>query len=75
VHAKRAGEFELTQRDFALGVYRKLVVAEGKLIGAVLVGSPDEADDIVHAVRERAAVSTLSALLQRGTWQRRAQAA
>lgn len=75
VHAKRAGEFELTQRDFALGVYRKLVVAEGKLIGAVLVCSPDEADEIVHAVRGRAAVSTLSALLQRGAWQRRAQAA
>ena len=75
VHARRAGEFELTQHDLTLGAYRKLVVADGKLVGAVLVGSADEADEVVRAVRERAAVSTLSALLQRGTWQRRAQAA
>ena len=75
VHASKAGDFELTQHDDKLGVYRKLVVADGKLVGAVLVSSPDEADEIVQAVRKHAAVSTLGALLQRGAWQRRAQAA
>ena len=75
VHASKAGDFELTQHDDKLGVYRKLVVADGKLVGAVLVSSPHEADEIVQAVRKHAAVSTLGALLQRGAWQRRAQAA
>ena len=75
VHAEQPGEVELAQLDAAQAVYRKLVVADGKLVGAVLVGSSDDADEVIQAVRQRAAVSALSALLQRGTWQRRAQAA
>ncbi len=67
------GEVELTQHDAALRVYRKLVVSQGKVVGAVLVGAQDEADDIVQAVRQRAGVSTLGALLQRGTWRKRAR--
>jgi len=68
------GEVELTQHDAAQGVYRKLVIAQGKVVGAVLVGSPDESDDIVQAVRERAGVSTLGALLQQGHWRKRTRA-
>ncbi|MCY1211434.1 nitrite reductase [NAD(P)H], large subunit [compost metagenome] len=69
VHAARPGEFELTQSEPAQGIYRKLVVAEGRLVGAVLVGSPDEADEVIPAVREHAPVSTMTALLERGDWQ------
>ena len=74
VHAERPGEVELTQLDAAQAVYRKLVVADGKLVGAVLVGASDDADEIIQAVRERAAVSTLGSLLQRGNWRRRSRA-
>ncbi|BEP67682.1 hypothetical protein GmRootV35_21960 [Variovorax sp. V35] len=69
VHAARPGEFELTQSEPAQGIYRKLVVAEGRLVGAVLVGSPDEADEVIPAVREHAPVSAMTALLERGDWQ------
>lgn len=71
VHAVHPGELEYIQEDSSLGVYRKLVVAEGKLVGAVLVGSPEEADAVVTSVRERAGVSTLRPLLERGQWRRR----
>ncbi|QGW82502.1 2Fe-2S iron-sulfur cluster binding domain-containing protein [Variovorax paradoxus] len=68
VHATQPGDFELTQFDEAQGAYRKLVVARGRLVGAVLVGSPDEADEIIPAVRDGAAVSSMTALLERGHW-------
>ena len=75
VHATQPGETEWTQQDAAQGVYRKLVVAQGQLVGAVLVGSPDEADDIIPAVRQRAPLTALRTLLEVGEWQERALAA
>lgn len=74
VHAEQPGDVELTQHDAAQGVYRKLVVAQGKVVGAVLVGAQDECDEIVQAVRQRAAISTLGDLLQRGHWRKRTKA-
>lgn len=67
------GDVELTQHDGAQGVYRKLVIAQGKVVGAVLVGSQDDADEIVQAVRQRAGISSLGSLLQRGHWRKRAR--
>lgn len=73
VHAVQPGEVEFIQQDLASGVYRKLVVAEGgRLIGAVLVGSSEDAEGVITSIRQRAPVSALRGLLELGRWQRRA---
>lgn len=70
VNAEQPGDIEYTQADPVSGAYRKLVISRGRLIGAVLVGSPEWADDVVPAVRENRPVSYLAAMLASGAWQR-----
>jgi len=68
VHASEPGQSEMTQHGE--GAYRKLVMSDGQVIGAVLVGSPDEAEDVIPAVRRRAPASSLARLTRRGRWAR-----
>lgn len=70
VNASQPGESELVQSDPAGGTYRKLVVANDRVIGAVLVGTPEWAEEVIPAVRAGHRLSTLSGLLTVGAWQR-----
>jgi nitrite reductase (NADH) large subunit len=53
----------LAEEDVINGRYRKLVISDGKLVGAVLIGYPDEAQTIVEAVKEQWEVGTDGRLL------------
>jgi len=71
VNAEQPGDTELVQSDPVGGAYRKLVVSQGRLIGAVLVGTPEWADDVIPAVREGQVLGTLPPdVLDAGSWQR-----
>ena len=49
--------------------YRKLVVAKGKLVGAILLGYPEQAERLVELVKRGEDVRAWVATLQAGGWQ------
>ena len=75
VHASSANDTEFVQYLPDAGMYRKLVVSgDRKVVGAVLVGAEQSAEEIVAAVREKAALTTLQGILEDGRWQPRKRA-
>ena len=48
--------------------YRKLVLADGRVVGAILVGHTAEAAGVTAAVREARDVTPFVAALERGDW-------
>ena len=49
--------------------YRKLILEEGRLTGAILLGSPELFDDVTRAVESRADVGSELDALEQGKWQ------
>src|SRR5215218_7921805 len=49
--------------------YRKLILEEGRLTGAILLGSPELFDDVTRAVESRADLGSELAALEQGRWQ------
>ena len=67
------GQFEAAAGDEALvfedgSRYRKLVLREGRVVGALLLGHPELADAVVGAVDARRDVSGQRESLARGDW-------
>ena len=58
----------VAEEDAVGGRYRKLVVSDGKLVGAILVGHSAEAQAIVEAVKEQREVSASDGRLLGGDW-------
>jgi len=54
--------------DEAEGRYRKLVIADGRIVGAILLGYSAEASPVVTAVKRRYDVSGLLPELRGGRW-------
>jgi hypothetical protein len=61
-------EIEITQEDVEGHGYRKLVIADGKLMGAILVGDPANAQAVAAAVKARREVAGQIEALQAGNW-------
>jgi nitrite reductase (NADH) large subunit len=49
--------------------YRKLIIADGKIVGAILLGHPLEAPGVTAAVKQQIDVTPYLAALQAGDWQ------
>jgi NAD(P)H-nitrite reductase large subunit len=49
--------------------YRKLILEEGRLTGAILLGSPELFDDVTTAVERRVDLGSELTALERGKWQ------
>jgi nitrite reductase (NADH) large subunit len=69
------GRFQATDGDGVIALedqdqhsYRKLVIAEGRIVGAILIGRPGDAPHVTAAVKEAHDVSALMPALERGDW-------
>ena len=61
-------DLELSESQPKQMRYRKLVVSRGKLVGAILLGHPDQADRLIHLVKSGEDVSRWVDTLQTGGW-------
>jgi NADPH-dependent 2,4-dienoyl-CoA reductase/sulfur reductase-like enzyme/ferredoxin len=69
------GRFQATDEDTAIALedpdehsYRKLVIADGRIAGAILIARQQDAPHVTAAVREAREVSALMPALERGDW-------
>lgn len=60
---------EITSHEPAEHRYRKLVVSDGKAVGAILIGYPRDVATISAAVKQRADVSAYLDDLRAGNWE------
>jgi NAD(P)H-nitrite reductase large subunit len=67
--AQSDSEFEIAIEDVDGNRYRKLVIAEGRIVGAILLGYPLEAPAVTAAVREGLDVSDCLDALRAGQWE------
>lgn len=70
-----AGRFEPEEGDIVIVLedtdrhtYRKLVISDGCVVGAILIGLPQDAAEVAAAVKERRNVSAAIDELERGDW-------
>ncbi len=70
-----AGQCEPDDGDIAIVLedpdqhsYRKLVISEGQIAGAILIARPQDAADVAAAVKDRRDVSAAIDDLERGDW-------
>ena len=66
--AQSDAEIEIVPEGTGGGSYRKLVISEGAIIGAILLGRPRDAAPILAAIREQRDVRGHLAALRRGEW-------
>lgn len=66
----RAGESKaIALSAYGTRQYRKLVLEEGRLTGAIILGSPELFDDVTRAVESRVDLGSELDALERGKWQ------
>lgn len=70
------GRFQATDEDTVIALedpdehsYRKLVIADGRIAGAILIARQQDAPHVTAAVKEKREVSALVPALQRGEWE------
>jgi nitrite reductase (NADH) large subunit len=70
VGAPRAepGGVELVLEDAPARSYRKLVLSDDKIVGAILLGDPSSAEAVAAAIREERDVSSHLEALEQGDW-------
>jgi nitrite reductase (NADH) large subunit len=69
ISARGEGEREIVDEQPEVFKYRKLVIASGRLVGAILIGYPDQADLIAGLVKKRVDLSPMLAALRQGNWE------
>ena len=62
------GVYSITHEQTETLKYRKLVFAAGRLLGAILVGYPDEVERISGLVKQRADLTPVMPALHHGLW-------
>ena len=67
--------YSITHEQTETLKYRKLVFAAGLLLGAILIGYPDEVERISSLVKQRADLTPVMSALHRGRWEYLAQLA
>ncbi len=63
-----ADEIELIDLQSAGNRYRKLLIAQGRVVGAILINHPDQADRFAQLVRSQADAAPLLAEVKSGAW-------
>lgn len=70
------GRFQATDEDTVIALedpdehsYRKLVIADGRIVGAILIARQQDAPHVTAAVKEARDVSALVGALERGDWE------
>ncbi len=70
------GRFEVQEGDTEIALedpeehsYRKLVIADGRIVGAILIARQEDAPHVTSAVKEGRDVSDLVPALARGEWE------
>ncbi|MCB0100142.1 MAG: FAD-dependent oxidoreductase, partial [Caldilineaceae bacterium] len=68
IRAQGDAECEIVQEEETTHHYRKLVVNNGKVVGAILMGYPDEAPGVAEAAKQQLDISRYLPALQAGDW-------
>jgi nitrite reductase (NADH) large subunit len=68
-HADREGDVDVAVEHADGERYRKLVVSEGRIAGAVLLGHPEHADAVLAASREERDMRGHMEALRKGDWE------
>jgi nitrite reductase (NADH) large subunit len=75
VDLRSVGRFQATDEDTVIALedpdehsYRKLVIADGHIVGAILIARQQDAPHVTAAVKEARDVSALVPALERGDW-------
>jgi NADPH-dependent 2,4-dienoyl-CoA reductase/sulfur reductase-like enzyme/ferredoxin len=63
-----ADEIEIALEESGENRYRKLLVADGKIVGAILLGYPLDAPNVTQAIKEGVDVTPYLEALQAGNW-------
>lgn len=58
----------ITQEDVELHRYRELVIAEGKVVGAILLGYPLDAPAVTEVIKQAIDIMPHLDALQAGGW-------
>ncbi|MEZ4671378.1 MAG: FAD-dependent oxidoreductase [Anaerolineae bacterium] len=66
--ARSSFETEIVLEDEAQHLYRKLVIADGKIVGAILLGYPEHNAAVTAAIREQRSVDHVLSYLTAGNW-------
>lgn len=69
IEPKNAEEQVIVFEEEATHRYRKLIISGGKIVGAILLGYPQEAPGVAEAVKQQLDVTPYLAALQAGDWQ------
>ncbi len=67
-NAEQPGEQEIVLEDEAIQRYRKLVIANGRIVGAILLGYASEAATITTAIKQGWDVTDFLPDIQAGQW-------
>ncbi len=67
--AETAQETVIALEDAENYRYRKLVISKGKIVGAILLGHPEDAPAVLAAIKEEKDVSVIVHELRAGNWQ------
>ncbi|MFN8443255.1 MAG: FAD-dependent oxidoreductase [Caldilineaceae bacterium] len=62
-------EEEIVLEDHAAHRYRKLVIAEGKIVGAILLDSQQDAPGVIEAIKAQVNIENELELLRMGNWE------
>jgi NAD(P)H-nitrite reductase large subunit len=62
-------EIEIALEESGENRYRKLLIAGGKIVGAILFGYPLDAPHVTQAIKEARDVTPHLEALQNGDWQ------
>ncbi|MEO8410867.1 MAG: FAD-dependent oxidoreductase, partial [Propionivibrio sp.] len=68
VSAYRENEIEIAEEQSGEFRYRKLVLASGRAVGAILIGHPDLAETVADLVKQGTNLTALLPALRRGDW-------
>ncbi len=68
IHAASSAETVIAQEDEAMHCYRKFVIADGVIVGAILLGYPELASGVTVAIKEAINIAPHLAALQAGEW-------
>lgn len=69
IHPQSDGEMVIALEDSVEQRYRKLIIADGKIVGAILLGYPQVAPGVTAAVKAQTDITPYLTALQAGDWE------
>lgn len=68
IEAKSPDDMIIVQEEVELHRYRKLIIAQGKVVGAILLGYPLDAPAVTEVIKQAIDVTPYVETLQAGVW-------